>query len=123
MLIRNLEDLNDVGRLEKGDRVTFELKELAHEDLEFRVGICFLTYVGYQKDANNIFDILKIEDKYRFAEKAYGYKVERVGIWPASNDRDFFAQTRLVRRIFEEIRDFKKKPENKISRFELLDIY
>ena len=119
--IHNLKEFNSLKRdLEFKDIIYFHIKERI---LEYRMSGDHLVECSH---GNNelIFEIMK-KKKYNFASKCYGYKTNS-GRWPSSEENDYAALTRLVKKLYELIEEKKPKPINMfnkvVNRFELMDL-
>ncbi len=110
-----LRELEEKEILQRSDIVKFTIKEKP-----------ILKYCVWPKFLNTttkndiIFEFLKI-DKLTTAEKAYGYKPIRNSQWPESENNDFPALTRLVKKIYEIIEE-KEIIFTKFTRFEIMEI-
>jgi len=120
-----LKELTKRKCLEYGDIIKFIINE---EIIEYRVRSNWLGKVRYKKDKHNdeIFRILDI-DKFKMAEKEYGYKSPNINSlnadinWPETVREDYPALTRLVRELCIIIEERKPK-YTKYNRFEIMDI-
>ena len=112
-----LKELEEKRILELDDIVEFTIKG---QKIEYKVWAKFLKTKG--DNNNKIFRILEISDidKYKLAEKIYGYKPTK-DQWPESENNDFPALTRLVKELYLIIK--KREPVyTKFTRFEIMDI-
>ena len=120
--IHNLKELNSLRRdLKSQDIVIFYVKD--KEILEYKVECSYLNGTNCYND--HIFDLLGFsrEEKYKFADKCYGYN-RSGGVWPYFKSGDYEAATRLVRRLYELIEGVepKKVVKKEITRFDLMDL-
>ncbi len=118
MKIINLKGLEDKKELQFDDIVEFTVKE---KIIKYIVKYDHLLNKDHKRGKlnNEIFRILKI-DKYKIAEKAYGYK-QKYGMWPCSKNEDFPALTRLVAELYIII-EKRKIVFTKFTRFEIMEI-
>ncbi len=116
-VITCLKELEERRELQNNDIVKFTVKN--KEIIEYNVWLSFLNTTD---NNNKIFKILEISDidKYKLAEKIYGYKPTK-DQWPESENNDFPALTRLVKELYLIIK--KREPVyTKFTRFEIMDI-
>ena len=109
-----LKELEEKRILELDDIVEFTIKG---QKIEYKVWAKFLKTKG--DNNNKIFRILEISDidKYKLAEKIYGYKTTK-NQWPDSKNNDFSALTRLVKELYLIIEPIFTK----FTRFEIMEI-
>lgn len=119
-----LKDLEEVKRLAREDIVEFTVGE---ESVKYDVQCYYLSHFSNDYLKNDmIFKMLEL-DKYKFAEKAYGYDINRKGYWPNSKNYDFEALTKLVKELYKIIEDrWPSVPEGVFepieNRWDILDI-
>jgi hypothetical protein len=91
--------LNDLLTREiiNGDDIIFNVGEQPVK------GTVYDRYINFTVVNNDyIFNILNIEEPYKFCEKYYGYQPNK-GCWPECHSEDFQALQRLLIAIFEII--------------------
>ncbi len=129
MIINNLKELNKYGTLKLDDKVMFRLPD---EVLEYKVCKDNSVLPGYTLFLDNrspggggsdyngrIFNVLNL-DEYNICSSEYGYSISQ-GNWPWAKDDDFEAITRVVRRLYKEIKGIYED-EAETDRFSLIDL-
>ena len=127
--IHNLKELNELGGgLQFGDKIYFVVE---NNKIEYDVWGKYLC--NHRDNDNNnaiVFDCLNlnISDKYRLAERCYGYKAtgneHRIDFWPECKYNDFQALERLIKEIYKRLGDnsYLDPKEFITNRFEILDL-
>lgn len=121
--IHNLKELNALGKdLRDDDSIYFTTPE---NEFKYKVYSSCLFIVADLPNTILLNDVifkdlnLNKDEKYKLAEKCYGYKTN-IGNWPSYVDNDYPAAERLIREIYKMLDEINIKPIT--SRFEILDL-
>jgi len=120
--IHNLKELNKLGKnLKYNDHIYFEIY---NKIIKYKV--IYHPLVNLNGFNDEIFNVLEIRNKSKFAKKSYGYNSKNSKIyyhqWPKSKASDYPALTRLVKELYKLLENKKAEYKPIYSRFEILDL-